>query len=89
MESVAGEEKAEEGGSGGKEERILVSVRVRPHNAKEIERNDTADWECIDNNTIVLKNSNLPDRSVYPTVFTFGKCSPNCIFYFLGRQIFF
>ncbi|KAG6465964.1 hypothetical protein ZIOFF_076189 [Zingiber officinale] len=78
MESVAGEEQAEKaeevgGGGRGKEERILVSVRVRPLNAKEIERNDTADWECINNTTIVLKNSNLPDRSVYPTMFTFDR----------------
>ncbi|XP_042472804.1 kinesin-like protein KIN-7F isoform X2 [Zingiber officinale] len=80
MESVAGEEQAEKaeevgggGGGGGKEERILVSVRVRPLNAKEIERNDTADWECINDTTIVLKSSNLPDRSVYPTMFTFDR----------------
>lgn len=84
MGSDAGEEQAEGelekteegsgGGGGGKEERILVSVRVRPLNAKEIERNDPADWECINNTTVALKNNNLPDRSACPTVYTFGKC---------------
>ncbi|XP_042434467.1 kinesin-like protein KIN-7G [Zingiber officinale] len=95
MGSVAGEEqtageleKKEEGGGGGgggKEERILVSVRVRPLNAKEIERNDPSDWECINNNTVALKNNNLPDRSACPTVYTFDrvfgfKCSTKDVY---------
>lgn len=68
-------EKAEGGGTVGEEERILVSVRLRPLNAKELERNDTSDWECIDRTTVVFKN-NLPDRSMYPTAYTFGECFP-------------
>ncbi|CAL9210847.1 unnamed protein product [Musa hybrid cultivar] len=65
-------EKAEGGGTVGEEERILVSVRLRPLNAKELERNDTSDWECIDRTTVVFKN-NLPDRSMYPTAYTFDR----------------
>lgn len=51
------------------EEKILVSVRVRPLNEKEKTRNDGCDWECINNTTIICKYHNLPDRPSY----TFGK----------------
>lgn len=72
------------GGSGGagevaasgagiaKEERIQVSVRLRPLNAKELGRNDPSDWECINDTTIIFRNS-LPERSMFPTAYTFGK----------------
>ncbi|RWV85955.1 hypothetical protein BHE74_00017333 [Ensete ventricosum] len=56
---------------GAKEERIVVSVRMRPLNATEMEKSDPSDWDCINDTTIVFKNS-LPDRSVYPTAYTFG-----------------
>ncbi|KAE8677094.1 Kinesin-like protein NACK1 [Hibiscus syriacus] len=52
-------------------ERILVSVRVRPLNNKERARNGTSDWECINNDTIVFKNT-LPERAMYPAAYTFG-----------------
>ncbi|CAL9766045.1 unnamed protein product [Musa acuminata subsp. burmannicoides] len=55
-----------------KEERILVSVRVRPLNAKEIGRNDPSDWECRNNSTIVFKNAHS-ERTMYPTAYTFDK----------------
>lgn len=56
------------------EEKILVSVRLRPLNEKEIARNDVSDWECVNENTIIFKNANLPvpERSMYPTAYTFG-----------------
>lgn len=57
------------------QEKILVSVRLRPLNAKEIGRNDVSDWECINDNTIIFKNS-LPERSMYPTAYTFGNQNP-------------
>ena len=59
---------------GGCEEKLFVSVRLRPLNEKEIARRDASDWECINDNTIVFKNSNLPmpERSMYPTAYTFG-----------------
>ncbi|CAI9754221.1 unnamed protein product [Fraxinus pennsylvanica] len=62
-------------GSGGHEEKIFVSVRLRPLNTKEILRNDVSDWECINDNTIINKNANLSasDRSMYPTAYTFDR----------------
>lgn len=72
--------------SGG-EEKILVSVRLRPLNDKEIERNDVCDWECANGDTIVYKNVNLsmPDRSMYPSAYTFDRvfrsdCSTNQVY---------
>lgn len=55
----------------GQEERILVFVRLRPLNEREYARNDVSDWECINNNSIIFKNS-LLERSVYPPAYTFG-----------------
>ncbi|KAG1360641.1 putative Kinesin-like protein NACK1 [Cocos nucifera] len=80
MGAVGGDEltrwvKAEGGGgsaAGGGEDRILVSVRVRPLNDKELERGDPSDWECINNTTIISKNS-LPERSMPPTAYTFDR----------------
>lgn len=77
MGSIAGDDVG--GGGGGKEEKILVSVRLRPLNSKEIERNDLSDWECINNNTIVFKNS-LPERAMYPSAYTFGEFLNNFFF---------
>ena len=58
-------------------EKIFVSVRLRPLNEKERGRNSISDWECINNNTIVFKNS-LPERSMFPAAYTFGKHFPVC-----------
>ncbi|KAL0928168.1 hypothetical protein M5K25_000037 [Dendrobium thyrsiflorum] len=61
------------GGDGGEEERIFVSVRVRPLISQEIEKNDHSKWEIINNTTIILK-SNTPDRSVVlPCAYTFDR----------------
>ncbi|KAM7518199.1 hypothetical protein LguiB_017161 [Lonicera macranthoides] len=53
------------------EEKIFVSVRIRPLNEKERARNDIAEWECINNTTIISKN-NLHERSLYPAAYTFA-----------------
>ncbi|GAB4847508.1 hypothetical protein Ancab_026567 [Ancistrocladus abbreviatus] len=67
------EEEMLQGMCGG-EERIFVSVRVRPLNDKEIARNEVIDWECINDNTIVYKNSNSgPERSMYPSSYTYDR----------------
>ncbi|CAL5376285.1 unnamed protein product [Camellia sinensis] len=60
---------------GGCEEKIFVSVRLRPLNEKEIARNDVCDWECISEDTIIFKNLNLPlpDCSMYSTAYTFDR----------------
>ncbi|KAJ7957827.1 Kinesin-like protein [Quillaja saponaria] len=54
------------------EERIFVSIRVRPPNEKERARNDVSEWECVNSNTIILKHS-LPERSLYPDAYTFDR----------------
>lgn len=76
MGTIGGEEMArwEKDEGGAKEERIVVSVRMRPLNAKEMEKSDPSDWDCINDTTVVFKNS-LPERSVFPTAYTFGECS--------------
>lgn len=58
--------------SNGHDERIFVSVRLRPLNDKETARNDVSDWECINNSTIIYKN-NIAERSLFPAAYTFGK----------------
>lgn len=71
MGSVGGEEAIQDPTS--HEERILVSVRFRPLNDKELARNDVSEWECINDTTIIYRN-NLPasERSLYPTAYSFG-----------------
>ncbi|KAG6478195.1 hypothetical protein ZIOFF_061628 [Zingiber officinale] len=54
------------------EEKFLVSVRLRPINAKEIEKNDPADWDCVDGTSVVFKPY-LPERSLYPSSYTFDR----------------
>ncbi|CAK9157048.1 unnamed protein product [Ilex paraguariensis] len=68
-------ESGEEVRLGGNEERIFVSVRLRPLNEKEIARNDASDWECINDSTIIYKNANLsaPERSMFPTAYAFDR----------------
>ncbi|QCD82041.1 centromeric protein E [Vigna unguiculata] len=61
-------------GSAGSEERILVSVRVRPLNEKEFLRNDLSEWECINHTTIMYRsNLSATERSLYPTAYTFDR----------------
>ncbi|KAL0017061.1 hypothetical protein SO802_004130 [Lithocarpus litseifolius] len=59
-------------GSSPQEEKIFVSIRVRPLNEKEISRNDVSDWECINNTSIIFKHT-LPDRAMFPTAYTFDR----------------
>ncbi|XP_019177469.1 PREDICTED: kinesin-like protein KIN-7F isoform X3 [Ipomoea nil] len=56
-------------------ERILVSVRLRPLNHKEILRNDVSDWGCVNQTTIVYRNVDLSasERSMYPSVYGFDR----------------
>lgn len=54
------------------EERILVSVRLRPMNEKELVRSDACDLEIVDNNTIAVKN-NLSERANVPSSYNVGK----------------
>ncbi|KAK4437710.1 Kinesin-like protein KIN-7F [Sesamum alatum] len=68
-----------QGMGSGKEEKILVLVRLRPLSEKEIARTEVADWECINSTTILYRNS-LQERSGLPTAYSFdrvfrGDCS--------------
>lgn len=56
----------------GREEKILVLVRLRPLNDKEISRNDVSDWECINDTTVLFRNS-LQERSMFPTAYSFDR----------------
>ena len=70
MDSVGGEEAIQEPTD--HDERILVSVRLRPLNEKELARNDVSDWECINDTTIIYRsNLSATDRSLYPTAYSF------------------
>ncbi|CAI9764363.1 unnamed protein product [Fraxinus pennsylvanica] len=71
-------EKMQVGGNG-KEEKILVLVRLRPLSEREIAQNEVVDWECINSTTILYRNS-LQERSGLPTAYSFdrvfrGDCS--------------
>ncbi|KAI3736936.1 hypothetical protein L2E82_26925 [Cichorium intybus] len=73
MKSLTGDEVNHGGGQEpGAEEKIFVSVRVRPLNEKEIAKNDSCDWECVSNDTILYK-SGLTERSTYPNAYTFDR----------------
>ncbi|KAL5706586.1 hypothetical protein ACHQM5_024733 [Ranunculus cassubicifolius] len=64
MGAIDGEEMASE--------KILVTVRLRPLNDKEIAKNDVPDWECINDNTLIYRNT-LAQRYNYPTAYTFDR----------------
>lgn len=59
------------GGPRGKEEKIVVTVRLRPLSKREQSARDQVAWECIDDHTIVYKQP-AQDRSIQPASFTFG-----------------
>ncbi|KAE9603546.1 hypothetical protein Lal_00001838 [Lupinus albus] len=56
------------------EERIVVSIRVRPLNEKEKARHDVSELECVSNNTIRFKNNTVVEqRSLSNDAYTFDK----------------
>ncbi|CAN6245316.1 unnamed protein product [Urochloa humidicola] len=60
------------GGGAGRMDRIQVLVRLRPLSEKEIARGEPAEWECI-NDTTVMFRSTFPDRPTAPTAYTFDR----------------
>lgn len=59
--------------SNAEEERIFVSIRVRPLNERERARHDVSEWECISANTIRYKNSGVSEqRSLSNDAYPFG-----------------
>lgn len=65
------------GGHRAKEEKIVVTVRLRPLNKREQSAKDHVAWECIDDHTIVYKPT-PQERSPQPTSFTFGNEMAQC-----------
>ncbi|KAG6413446.1 hypothetical protein SASPL_126157 [Salvia splendens] len=61
-----------QGVGNGKEEKILVLVRLRPLSEKESSRAEVSDWECINSTTILYRNS-LQERSGLPTAYSFDR----------------
>lgn len=59
------------GGPRVKEEKIVVTVRVRPLNKKEQLAKDQVAWDCVDEHTIVHKPA-PHERVPQPASFTFG-----------------
>ncbi|KAE8686548.1 Kinesin-like protein NACK1 [Hibiscus syriacus] len=73
------------------EERILVLVRLRPLSDKEIVANEVADWECINDNTILYRNP-LREGSTLPSAYTFdrvfrGDCSTKQVYQEGAKEI--
>lgn len=72
MKTAAKEDQMQ--GPSGSEEKIFVSVRLRPLSVKERVKNDVADWECINEETVIYRSHlSISERSMYPTAYTFGK----------------
>ncbi|KAK4395779.1 Kinesin-like protein NACK1 [Sesamum angolense] len=66
------------GGHRAKEEKIVVTVRLRPLNKREQLSKDQMAWECTDDNTIIYK-PNPHERAALPASFTFDKVfGPDC-----------
>ncbi|AES95091.2 putative plus-end-directed kinesin ATPase [Medicago truncatula] len=92
MGSVGGEEAMEEA-TKNHEERIQVSVRIRPLNDKEIARNDVSDWECINDTTIIYRNNiSASERSLYPTAYSFDRvfrsdCSTRQVYQEAAKEV--
>ncbi|CAF2049956.1 BnaA09g43240D [Brassica napus] len=55
-----------------REEKIMVLVRLRPLNEKEILANEAADWECINDTTVLYRNT-LREGSTFPSAYTFDR----------------
>ncbi|KAH9605410.1 hypothetical protein KSS87_012314, partial [Heliosperma pusillum] len=64
------------GGTKVREEKILVTVRVRPLSTRELAGYDLISWECPDDHTVVFKN---PSDEKPSSSFTFDKVfGQNC-----------
>lgn len=59
------------GGSRVCQDKIVVTVRLRPLNKREQSTKDNVSWECIDDHSIVYKPLSN-ERVTQPASFTFG-----------------
>ncbi|GER26579.1 kinesin-related protein [Striga asiatica] len=70
MGSICGESSVDFDGQD--EEKIYVAIRLRPLNERELSKNDVSEWECINNTTILFKNT-FQERTLLPTAYTFDR----------------
>ena len=70
-------------GRGGQEEKIFVTVRVRPMSARELAHGETSVWRCQDEQTLLYTEPAV-DRSPYPAYYHFGQCLDSCTTYQLS-----
>lgn len=67
------------GGPKPREEKIVVTVRLRPLNKREQLAKDQVAWDCVDDHTIVYKPQ-PHERVAQPSSFTFDKVfGPSCL----------
>lgn len=67
------------------EEKIYVTVRIRPLNSKELSKHDFSVWECSNDNTISYTYS-MAERAMFPQSYGFGKGDGSlhfCIVFFV------
>ncbi|KAK3013608.1 hypothetical protein RJ639_009311 [Escallonia herrerae] len=75
------------GGPKVREEKILVTVRVRPLSPKELAAYDLIAWDCTDENTIVSRNLNHERHTgpyKFATIFAYGQTSSGKTFTMRG-----
>uniref|UniRef100_A0A7C9E5V3 Adenosinetriphosphatase n=1 Tax=Opuntia streptacantha TaxID=393608 RepID=A0A7C9E5V3_OPUST len=70
MGAIHGEELNKSGKTLGREEKILVLVILRPLSEKELSNNEVTDWECINESTVLYRNS-LQERFGLPTAYSY------------------
>ena len=70
------------GGPKAKEEKIVVTVRLRPLNKKEQLAKEQIAWDCVDDHTIAFKPS-PQERATQPTSFVFGNLIAAFFFVFV------
>ena len=70
------------GGPKAKEEKIVVTVRLRPLNKKEQLAKEQIAWDCVDDHTIAFKPS-PQERATQPTSFVFGNSIAAFFFVFV------
>uniref|UniRef100_A0A2P2M5P0 Kinesin-like protein n=4 Tax=Rhizophora mucronata TaxID=61149 RepID=A0A2P2M5P0_RHIMU len=87
MGSIGGEQIAKMekmSSANNREEKILVLVRLRPLSEKEVAANEVADWECINDTTILYRNT-LREGSTFPSAYSFdrvfrGECNTRQVY---------
>ncbi|GFP95177.1 kinesin-like protein nack1 [Phtheirospermum japonicum] len=74
MSSICGESMVDFDGqdSSAHDEKIFVAIRLRPLNERELSKNDVSEWECINNTTVLFKNT-LQERTMQPAAYTFDR----------------